>query len=558
MAGNRRGVTFAMLTLLAPCVAARAVVFNVNDETTLQAALTAAEANGDHDVINLAAGTYDALFNGGGATFTYSSTEAFDLTLQGAGQLSTAISGNTAFQALNLSGGQGGASLFVRDLTIHSGHLGAASGSLFGAGAMLGAGSGSVTVERVVFLQNSASAAGTATIFGGALHCSAADTCLVASSTFTGNTATSTGSGAVFGGAADFDAGSVELQQVTVSGQTTAGTGTVFGGVLEVSSGSPSFTAAIADLSVTGTSTGTSGSSGGIFGGVLDLGSGGDDAVETVTRAEISGSTITDTGSNGLFGGVVNAGSGGGNEQVTLIKLYLHDNTITESGVGTVFGGALNMSTGGSGSLVTLIDSAIGRNTVSEQGDGDVFGGGVALGGDVRLVHDTIWSNQSSEADNGGSFGGGVFDGSGGGTKDFYNNVIWGNPSTGFSDFEIGGGSNTLNIFNNDYSLLVISGGGNTVNQSGNLSVSPLLSGSDFHLTASSPVIDQALAAAPAEPADDFDGQPRTLGPAPDMGADEFLAIPSVIEVPTLSRAGMAIAISLLALLGFALARKYR
>jgi hypothetical protein len=290
---------------------------------------------------------------------------------------------------------------------------------------------------------------------------------------------------------------------------------------------------------------------------VLDLGSGGDDAVETVTRAQISGSTITDTGSSGLFGGIVNAGSGGTNEQITLIKLYLHDNTVNESGVGSIFGGALNMSTGGAGSLATLINSAIGRNTASEQGDGDALGV-VALGGDVRLVHDTIWSNHLTETDNGTAFGGGVADGSGGATKDFYNNIIFGNTSTGVSqDFEIGGGSNTVTIFNNDYSLLLISGGGNTISQSGNIGVNPLLSGSDFHLTASSPVIDKAFLAAPDEPADDFDGQSRPLGPAPDIGADEFLAL-FAPDVPTLSGAGLAMAIALFALLGFALARKYR
>lgn len=557
MSLSRRRVLVVIALSLVAIVPARAVVItNVTDEASLQAALTVAESNADDDVINLATGTYDAVQNGGGATFTYSSSEAFSLTLQGTGQLSTLITGNTAFQVLNLSAGHGGASLFVRDLTIAAGHLGAVSGGLFGAGAELGAGAGSVIVERVTFLANTANASGTGSIFGAGLDCNALTTCTLTDTTFTANTASSVGTGSVFGGAANFVAGGVVLQNVAVTGQVSTSAGSLFGGVFDVGSGSGSFTATLSNVTITGSQISTTGN-GSLFGGVLNLGSGGDDAVETVDGMVISGSTVTDSGAGSIFGGVVSAGSGGTNEQILLRRLFVHDNTISESGTGTIFGGAVSMSPGGAGSLATLVNSAIGNNTVGEAGDGDAYGGGLSLGGDILLVHNTIWRNHLSEADAGGASGGGISDGSGSATKDLYNNVVFANTSTGTGqDIEFAGGSNTLNIFNNDFGDFLVTGG-NTVNQGGNLNLDPLFSGTDFHLTALSPVIDQATASAPAEPSDDYDLDARPQGPLPDMGADEVVAAPiPVIEVPTLSEAGLALAAFLLALLGLGCLRR--
>ena len=48
----------------------------------------------------------------------------------------------------------------------------------------------------------------------------------------------------------------------------------------------------------------------------------------------------------------------------------------------------------------------------------------------------------------------------------------------------------------------------------------PLLTG-NLHLQAGSPCIDAGTAIAPGIPATDCDGQPRTSGVAPDIGADE-------------------------------------
>ncbi|MBL8840425.1 MAG: IPT/TIG domain-containing protein [Planctomycetes bacterium] len=68
----------------------------------------------------------------------------------------------------------------------------------------------------------------------------------------------------------------------------------------------------------------------------------------------------------------------------------------------------------------------------------------------------------------------------------------------------------------------------------GNVDVDPLFVdalGGDFHLSLGSPCIDAGDPLVPGLPLEDVDGQPRTLGAAPDMGADEASFAPSVIAV---------------------------
>ncbi|MCK5552748.1 MAG: hypothetical protein KAJ09_06350, partial [Deltaproteobacteria bacterium] len=67
-----------------------------------------------------------------------------------------------------------------------------------------------------------------------------------------------------------------------------------------------------------------------------------------------------------------------------------------------------------------------------------------------------------------------------------------------------------------------------------NIHTDPLLvdpATGDFHHQASSPCIDAGESAAPSLPATDCDGEPRTIGSAPDMGADE---VPATLSTPVL------------------------
>src|SRR5262249_27390207 len=59
----------------------------------------------------------------------------------------------------------------------------------------------------------------------------------------------------------------------------------------------------------------------------------------------------------------------------------------------------------------------------------------------------------------------------------------------------------------------------------GNITADPLFvnaAAGNYRLQATSPCINKGSAAAPSLPATDFDGAPRILGSAPDMGAYEF------------------------------------
>jgi len=106
----------------------------------------------------------------------------------------------------------------------------------------------------------------------------------------------------------------------------------------------------------------------------------------------------------------------------------------------------------------------------------------------------------------------------------FYNNIIWGNTaSTGSDIYKVGDGMSYL--YNNDYHDVV----GGFIQVIDNIDTDPLFVdqiNGDYHLQSSSPCIDKGTADAPELPDTDFEGDPRVVGAAPDIGADEVIAIP--------------------------------
>lgn len=92
----------------------------------------------------------------------------------------------------------------------------------------------------------------------------------------------------------------------------------------------------------------------------------------------------------------------------------------------------------------------------------------------------------------------------------------------------ISGGSVTVNIGHSNYRPSMVEIDDATVNDQGNnQSAEPLFANAaagDFHQLPGSPTIDAGAGDDKLGPTD-FDGQPRTMGAAPDIGADEFVPV---------------------------------
>jgi hypothetical protein len=89
--------------------------FNVNTVGEFRAALTNSQANGEADVINVAAGTYNI-----STPLTHAGMEAHSLAIVGAGAATTRLNGGNAVQIMNLENSSGG-SLSVSGLTFYNG-----------------------------------------------------------------------------------------------------------------------------------------------------------------------------------------------------------------------------------------------------------------------------------------------------------------------------------------------------------------------------------------------------------------------------------------------------
>ncbi len=125
------------------------------------------------------------------------------------------------------------------------------------------------------------------------------------------------------------------------------------------------------------------------------------------------------------------------------------------------------------------------------------------------------------------------------GTQVLHNTVA----STGapFSSIEWRWPNTNVEITNNLLSHNLRERDGAIASLAGNLENAPLSlfvdgAGGDLHLAAgASVVIDQGLAFADGLCDDDVDGGPRPMGPAPDVGADEYGSLPPAVTEPTAS-----------------------
>ncbi len=117
----RTAALLAVLHLVPARVSA--ATFPVSDPASFQAALNAAEANGEDDVIEVAAGSYAVA-----TTLAYSSAESRSLRITGAGIGTTVLDGGGSTQILRLESWAAEGDLVAEGLTLQNGHSSSSAG----------------------------------------------------------------------------------------------------------------------------------------------------------------------------------------------------------------------------------------------------------------------------------------------------------------------------------------------------------------------------------------------------------------------------------------------
>jgi len=488
-------VYVALLSLFLVPTFSLGATFCVSDATDLQTALTTAESNGADNTIKIVQGTYNG-------NFTYASTEAYSLTVEGGyaegcasrtiNPANTILDGGGTDMVLALVS-QGAATFSVEGLTLQNGN---ASTVDYGGG-LYASTDGNVTLTNNTFSDNTASSygggayiLGTATLsnnsfitnysrYGGGVYITGNGT--LTDNTFTENTFTSPSMGGSGGGA--YIGGNGTLTSNTFTDNTARYIGSSGGAYI-------SGRGILTDNTFTGNT-----------GGVR---SGG--------NSTLTGNTFTENTGGGAY---ISDGA------VTLISnTFVGNTTPTSGGAVKVYHPSTSIFT----------NNTFTGNTATGGIEGDSKGGGVYIDswGNVTFTNNTLTGN-TAEAEGGGvwlSFSNGDY------TGYLYNNIIWNNTAPEGSDLYIDNTGDdpffpaTVNLFNNDFDqstsgiYIAIPF---TIDTSNLDNEDPVfIGGSNYHLTASSPCINTGDNDAPDLPTTDKDGNPRIIGGIVDMGAYEF------------------------------------
>ncbi len=199
------------------------------------------------------------------------------------------------------------------------------------------------------------------------------------------------------------------------------------------------------------------------------------------------------------------------------------------------------------GYYVKLTNNIFNKNSTEGNGGG-VYASAYDYPGGARLTNNTFYDNSAY------TFGGGAFVSMDAGvTIDIFNNIIWNNTASAGGDdgddLYVANSSvyyqeYNVEFYNNDLGSDANFTSGQSEDlyitrpeyyvAAGNLKDDPqfvdALSG-DFHLSDSSPLIDEGNDTAPALPATDFEGDARPIDgngdgiPVPDIGADEYVPV---------------------------------
>ena len=254
----------------------------------------------------------------------------------------------------------------------------------------------------------------------------------------------------------------------------------------------------------------------------------------TITNNSFSGSSAT-------LGGGIYASSDSGTITITNNTFSRNDGSgvyaNSESGTVTITNNTFlkNSAYSDGGGVDVTSDSGtitIANNIFSENSAYD--GGGVhadSESGTVTITNNTFLKN--SAYDDGGGVC--VISDSDSATLNIYNNILFGNMANDGDDLYVYSEGSTVNLYNNDFSGNADFDTGQSwdlyitltdnYHHADNIQKDPQFvdpENGDFHLKSNSPCIDRGNNSAPELPDTDFEGNPRIVGSAPDIGADEY------------------------------------
>ncbi len=544
----------------------------VSNSNDFQNALNAAANNGKPDEIVLNPGTYNG-------PFSYDSTNGDNqpLTIKGASGASPS--------SIIVDGGQKGSTLTITDtnpahtnshftvtgITVQNGK--APSSNNKGGGINVTT-PGNISVSSTIVKNNSAGQGGgvsaapirtsggsviisgntmsgnAATTGGGGLSISAGGNQVSVS----GNTISSNNGGSMGGGVLISIAGTSGTSGggITISGNSLSSNQASSGGAIAVNSPSSSGVVNIGSNTISSNSASTSGGGISFAGAIQGVLSGntlnnnranqGGGGISIATSGQVTAISNTISGNTAPAGGgvMVNGGT------TTLVNNIISGNSASSGG-----GGGVAVSPSASGALV-LINNLISGNSAPQGGGVGISTTSSTTGVPAVLINNTIVSN-SATSGTGNQVRLVIPTGSSSTTSGiFVNNIIRRtSASTGSTDVAVSLGSTSsggsgrvppgfaslyskatpegLVVSHNNFfseSVVDLSTSLDSTNTYSDPGFVDAANG-DYHLTASSPLRDSG------ERVDgmgetDFEGDPRVLGSAPDVGADEY--IPERIE----------------------------